>query len=71
MNANVDISNVVLKTRRLILRPWRSEDLADLYEYARVDGVGQMAGWLPHKNMEESQKILDMFIAEKKTFAIE
>lgn len=71
MNANIDISNVVLQTERLILRPWRQEDLTDFYEYARVDGVGQMAGWLPHKNMEESQEILNMFIDEKKTFAIE
>ena len=71
MNAKIDVSNVVLSTPRLILRPWRQEDLADLYEYASVDGVGQMAGWLPHKSMEESQEILDMFRTEKKTFAIE
>lgn len=71
MNAEIDISNVTLKTERLTLRPWRTDDLADLYEYASVDGVGQMAGWLPHKSMEESQEILNMFINEKKTFAIE
>ena len=29
----------------------------DFYEYAKVDGVGQMAGWLPHKNKEESLSI--------------
>lgn len=71
MNARIDISNVVLKTERLILRPWRPEDLADFYEYASVDGVGQMAGWMPHKSITESREILEMFIAEKKTFAIE
>ena len=71
MNAKIDVSNVVLSTPRLILRPWRQEDLADLNEYARVDGVGQMAGWLPHGSVEESQQILDMFRNEKKTFAIE
>lgn len=71
INANVDISNVFLETDRLILRPWRKEDVKDFNEYARVDGVGQMAGWNPHTSMEESKKILEMFIDEKKTFAIE
>lgn len=71
MNASIDISNVVLKTERLTLRPWRLDDLADLNEYASVDGVGQMAGWTPHKSIEESRDILNMFIEEKKTFAIE
>ena len=71
MNKPIDITNVILSTGRLTLRPFRDGDLADLYEYASVDGVGQMAGWLPHKNMDESRRILDMFIREKKTFALE
>lgn len=71
MNAEIDVSQVVVKTERLTLRPWKESDLEDFYEYARVDGVGQMAGWLPHKDREESRKILRMFIDEKKTFAIE
>lgn len=71
MNAEIDITNVTLQTERLILRPWTVDDLADFYEYASVDGVGQMAGWLPHKNIDESLAILQMFIAEKKVFAIE
>jgi ribosomal-protein-alanine N-acetyltransferase len=62
MNAFVDISNTILETERLILRPWQESDLKDLYEYASVDGVGQMAGWNPHVNMDESKEILDMFI---------
>ena len=70
MNVAIDISGTVLHTQRLTLRPWRQEDLLDFYEYASVDGVGQMAGWLPHSSMEESRMILDMFIREKKTFAI-
>ena len=71
MNTPIDISNVTLKTNRMIIRPWRQPDLDDFYEYASVDGVGQMAGWRPHKDKAESQTILDMFIAEKKTFALE
>lgn len=71
MNTPIDISAVTLKTDRLTIRPWQETDLNDLYEYARVDGVGQMAGWLPHENIETSQIILNNFIDEKKTFAIE
>ena len=71
MNKPIDISNVVLKTDRLSLRPFRKSDLSDFFEYAKVDGVGQMAGWLPHKNLDESRAILDMFIREKKTLALE
>ena len=70
MIAPVDVTNIRIETPRLILRPWEESDLEDFYEYASVDGVGQMAGWLPHKDKEESYEILSMFIREKKTFAI-
>lgn len=71
MIAQVDVTGVRLETERLILRPWQESDLEDLFAYASVDGVGQMAGWLPHKSKDESQNILNMFIAHKKTFALE
>ncbi len=71
MNAPIDISNTRIETQRLILRPWRDEDLEDLYAYACIPGVGEMAGWNHHKSKEESQAILNMFIDGRKTFAIE
>ncbi len=71
MNAEIDISNTVLETERLILRPWRKEDLDDFFEYASVDGVGQMAGWLPHQSKDDTQMILDSFIGKRRTFALE
>ena len=71
MNAPVDVSHIRLETERLILRPWQDTDLQDLYEYASVQGVGEMAGWKHHASPEESKTILDMFIREKKTFALE
>ena len=71
MIANVDITGVRLETERLILRPWTMDDLQDFFEYASIEGLGQMAGWLPHKNLDESRAILDMFIREKKTLALE
>lgn len=71
MNADIDISQTELRTSRLLLRPWRQEDLGDFFAYASVDGVGQMAGWKPHESREESQTILNHFIENKKTFALE
>ena len=70
VNAPIDISHVRLQTKRLLLRPWTQDDLDDLFAYAQVDGVGQMAGWLPHRSKEESQVILNHFMQDKKTFAI-
>lgn len=71
MNANIDIHDVILYTSRLCIRPWKPTDLDDFYAYASCDGVGQMAGWLPHQSKEESKNILEKFIKEKKTFALE
>lgn len=71
MNKPIDISNIVLKTERLILRPWTLDDVDDMYEYASVEGVGIWAGWLPHKNREESKSIVEMFIEDKKVLALE
>ena len=71
MNAPIDITGIRIETERLILRPWKESDLDDFYEYASVDGVGQMAGWAPHENIEKSKMILDLFISEKKTLALE
>ena len=70
MNAPVDVTDIRIETDRLILRPWRESDLEDFYEYARVDGVGQMAGWPPHQSIEVSKSILDSFINHKRTFAL-
>ena len=71
MNAPFDVTDIRIETARLILRPWQQSDLQDFYEYAKVDGVGQMAGWLPHESMDVSQRILDAFIEGKKNFALE
>lgn len=60
-----------LETERLILRPWSMEDAADLYAYASSPKVGPMAGWKPHENLEESRKIIEMFLAENDSWALE
>lgn len=70
MNATFKINGKVLETQRLILREFKEEDLTDFYEYASVDGVGEMAGWSHHENIETTKEILNSFIKDNKVFAI-
>ena len=71
MNSEIDITDVTLYTERLTLRPWKQDDLKDLFEYASVPGVGEMAGWEHHADVQVSQMVLDDFITGKKTFALD
>ena len=71
MNPPIDITNTVIRTKRCVLRPWKQEDLEDLFAYASVDGVGQPAGWTPHPDLAESQRVLDMFMESRRVFALE
>lgn len=56
-----------LETERCILRPFQESDLEALYDYAKNPKVGPMAGWMPHQSIEESAKILEMFIKNNET----
>lgn len=58
-----------METKRLILREWKEEDYLDLYEYAKCESVGPRAGWMPHKDPDESREIVKMLMAEG-SFAI-
>ena len=71
MNAEVDVSGICLETPRVRLRAWKESDLQDLFDYASMEDIGRMAGWKRHTCLEESSAILQLFIQEKKTFAIE
>ena len=70
MNAIFTINGKQIETKRLILRPFRESDLADFYEYASVEGVGERAGWQHHESIEESREILSKFIEKDIDFAI-
>lgn len=70
MNAIFRINNKQIETERLVLRAFKESDLSDFYEYASVEGVGEMAGWRHHESLDKTAEILDSFINEDKTFAI-
>lgn len=70
MNAEFRLNGKTIETDRLILRPFEQADLDDFFEYASVEGTGEMAGWHHHQDKQKSQEILDLFISEDKTFAV-
>ena len=47
-----------MKTKRLVLRKWTEADAESLYEYAKDSEVGPIAGWPPHKSVEESLDVI-------------
>ncbi|MDD4493169.1 MAG: GNAT family N-acetyltransferase [Eubacteriales bacterium] len=70
MEICVDISNIILETERLLLRSFNEGDLEDLFTYASVPGIGEMAGWPHHDSIETSKRILKSFIEGKEVFAL-
>ena len=47
-------------TERLVLRRWQDSDAESLYEYAKDPDVGPIAGWPPHRSIEESRDIIEI-----------
>jgi ribosomal-protein-alanine N-acetyltransferase len=70
MDPKIAIGSEVIETERMILRAFRNDDLSDLFAYASNPEVGPHAGWPAHKNLDESKRILNLFINGDKTFAI-
>ena len=59
-----------LETKRMILRPLAFSDLHAFNAYAKKPNIGPMAGWKPHKDLDESRHILNIMIQEKEVWAI-
>ncbi len=70
MDTPISVKNTQLRTERLLLRSFEPTDLDDFYAYASVEGVGEMAGWPHHRDIELSKKILQEFIDKEEVFAI-
>ena len=70
MNAEFKLNGKIIETERLVLRPFKLEDLDYFFAYASVEGVGEMAGWPHHENKDKSKEILTCFIEEDKTIAL-
>ena len=61
---------MILTTERLVLRPWTETDVESLFEYAKDPDVGPIAGWPPHKSVEESLNVIRNVFSGKECYAI-
>lgn len=49
---------------------WEEADAENLYECAKDPDVGPVAGWPPHKNIEESRAVIQNVLAGSQCYAI-
>lgn len=61
---------MIIKTDRLLLRPWVESDAESLFEYAKDPAVGPIAGWPPHKNLEESLTVIRTVFNRSECYAV-
>lgn len=59
-----------LTTERMVLRPWRESDAEALYEYAKDERVGPVAGWPAHRSVEESREVIRTVFGQEGVFAL-
>lgn len=60
-----------LETERFLLRPWLESDAADLYEYAKDERVGPVAGWPVHTSVEHSREVIREVFNHPEVYALE
>lgn len=59
-----------MDTPRLYLRPWKTEDAADLYDIASSPKVGPYCGWPMHESVEESGEVIRSMLMNRQNHAI-
>lgn len=61
---------MILTTERVVLRRWTEADAEALYEYARDERVGPVAGWPVHGSVDESREIIRTVFMQDGVFAV-
>ena len=61
---------MTFETERLILRPWEESDAESLYEYAKDERVGPIAGWPVHTSVDDSREIIRAVLSAPETYAV-
>lgn len=51
----------VIETKRLILREINEKDAQDMYEFASLPYVGPVAGWEPHRTLQDTKDVIRMY----------
>ena len=61
---------MTFKTQNLILRHWREDDAYELYNHAKNPNIGPIAGWPPHRSVENSLEVIQSVFDKDETYAI-
>ena len=62
-----------LQTERLLLRPWKIDDVADakaLFKYASNPHIGPAAAWPVHASVEDSARVIRNVLSTPETYAV-
>lgn len=60
-----------IQTKRLVLRPWEDDDAYECFKIARNPRIGPACGWVPHKSLDESRKIVRDVLMVPGNYAIQ
>lgn len=55
------MSEIIIETERLLMRPWNTDDAADLFRYASDSRVAGPAHWPRHESEEMSREVIERF----------
>jgi RimJ/RimL family protein N-acetyltransferase len=58
------------RTERLILRSWKESDAESLFEYSKDLAIGPIAGWPPHKSIDESRDVIKHVFCGRECYAV-
>lgn len=64
------MNNSIIETERLILRPWHESDAESLFKFASDPDIGPIAGWHPHRSVDESRDVIRTVFASPETYAV-
>ena len=64
------LNTMIFETERLSLRPWKETDAESLYEYAKDERIGPIAGWPVHTSVENSREVIKAVLSAPDTYAV-
>lgn len=62
------LGTVLLETERLILRPFRENDVDDMYNnWASSDNVSKFLTWPTHESKEVTKSVIDLWVSQNES----
>lgn len=66
----IELPTDEIQSQSIILRKWIDSDLESLYEFGKVEGVGEAAGWHHFLSEDDARDFLEMFKKLNTVFCI-